>query len=81
MYAPLDRRLVTGSLAALGISPADSRFAHARKSAQHVCAFGAAFGHKSKYYIRKAKSHGSARIFTDLEIRENQLDPWLGLLR
>src|SRR6185437_11807409 len=44
MYAPLDRRLVTSSLAALGISPAVSRFAHARKPAQHVRAFGPTLG-------------------------------------
>jgi len=45
----LDLRLVTGSLATLGISPAGSRFAHARKPAQHVRALGFAFGHISEY--------------------------------
>src|SRR5439155_8891349 len=35
---------------------------HLGDGRNHVRAFGAAFSHTSKYYIRKAKSHGFARI-------------------
>src|SRR5258707_7028215 len=57
IYAPLDLRFVKGSLAPLGISPAGSRFAHARKPAQHVCTLGFAFSHRSES-ITKERGHG-----------------------
>src|SRR4029077_11302827 len=52
MYTPLDLRLVKGSLAALGISPAGSRSAHARKPAQHVGSLGFSFSHGFPCYAR-----------------------------